>query len=84
MTLIHDPGISNAPMSSHRREATTIGIGRVYAFELTCVRRHGLWLCEPKLPLVCKCASVQTVSGQQSSASTSAEGGSGTVPRIAR
>ena len=37
---------------------------RVYAFELTRVRRHGLWLSEPKLSLVCKCASVQTVSGR--------------------
>ena len=47
----------------------------VYAFELTHIKGHGLSLCKPKHPLVCKCASVQTVIGQQSSTSASAEGG---------
>ncbi len=49
--------------------------GRVYAFGLTRVRRHGLWLCEPKLPLVCKCASVQVVSGQLSAPAPVSAGG---------
>ncbi len=49
--------------------------GRVYAFELTRVRRHGLWLCEPKLPLVCKCASVQTVGAQRSAPAPVSAGG---------
>ena len=32
---------------------------RVYAFELTHIKGHGLSLCKPKHPLVCKCANVQ-------------------------
>ena len=55
---------------------------RVYAFELMLIRRLSHWLCKPKHPLVCKCVSVQMFSGQQSSASTSAEGGCGTATLI--